>query len=623
MVCHATHSWTLVGLVGAFLDLALAYFLLWVTTFSFCMMKFFDFFGVFLPCPCTGVLGYQNSNLCWYELLFEWPTRKICAVLIMVCGRFPFELIWLRDREGNSIMKSLTDWRIENGVLESDGGGCSNSSSCLRLQTLVDKGIECDAKGKKIMNQKQKSGIRRRRRAALGYGKSSSALPYNCGEMRSITSASFGPVTEIEDGFPDDNDAQTGTEVGESVCHRFQLYGSCGEDNKLEKDSSSVKRFISNTQEKVEIAANEADRIRMLENSLQEVKAAHDAIFLELEKERSAAATAADEAMAMMVRIQEDRALIEMEARQYQRMIEEKIAYDEEEMHILKEILVRKEKENHLLEKEVEAYRQMNVLRDEDSPPNLHQIRSGGSFDKEEVSEDASLSPNHNTPAWKQNYSSLVGKEIASMNQSVDSNLFTSQRLAQICGASSNQGSFSHCEHSTPKKYVVLEGKTDADAEDECSMLCQRFPTKVIQGHGTEKSVFSGEELEGDGEPRDQPCRKLKNSTPDMEPTIYDVHVIDDQIELQKEESVRESGPLTSASDEKTLLSDSGRDFCFAVRNERLTIDTEMEWLRERLQSVQEQKEKLPCIADREEWVYAQLKLMEEMMNELHESFSC
>ena len=104
---------------------------------------------------------------------------------------------------------------------------------------------------------------------------------------------------------------------------------------------------------------SDKNAIRVLEQALDEEHAARTALYLELEKERSAAATAADEAMAMILRLQEEKAIIEMEARQYQRMIEEKSAYDAEEMNILKEILLRRERENHFLEKEVEAYKRM------------------------------------------------------------------------------------------------------------------------------------------------------------------------------------------------------------------------------------------------------------------------
>ncbi|PWA79472.1 zein-binding domain-containing protein [Artemisia annua] len=88
-------------------------------------------------------------------------------------------------------------------------------------------------------------------------------------------------------------------------------------------------------------------------------QATRAALYVEFEKERTAAATAADEAMSMILRLQEEKASIEMELCQYQQMIEEKSAYDEEEMNILKEIVLRREREKHFLEKEVEAYRQM------------------------------------------------------------------------------------------------------------------------------------------------------------------------------------------------------------------------------------------------------------------------
>ncbi|KAE8659309.1 putative LRR receptor-like serine/threonine-protein kinase [Hibiscus syriacus] len=74
------------------------------------------------------------------------------------------------------------------------------------------------------------------------------------------------------------------------------------------------------------------------------------ALYLELEKERAAAA---DESMEMILHLQEDKASIEMESTQYQRMIEKKSAYDEKEMNILKQILVGREKENRFWRKKL------------------------------------------------------------------------------------------------------------------------------------------------------------------------------------------------------------------------------------------------------------------------------
>ncbi|RRT65536.1 hypothetical protein B296_00019606 [Ensete ventricosum] len=104
---------------------------------------------------------------------------------------------------------------------------------------------------------------------------------------------------------------------------------------------------------------NESVVIRDLKEVLDQERSVLAAVYLELEKERSAAATAAEEAMAMILRLQEEKASIEMEARQFQRMVVEKSVYDEEEMEILKEIILQQEREKHVLEKEVEAYRAM------------------------------------------------------------------------------------------------------------------------------------------------------------------------------------------------------------------------------------------------------------------------
>ncbi|XP_039054947.1 myosin-binding protein 2-like [Hibiscus syriacus] len=104
--------------------------------------------------------------------------------------------------------------------------------------------------------------------------------------------------------------------------------------------------------------------IRVLERALDEEHAGRTALYLELEKERIAASTAAEEALAMILRLREEKAAIEMEAKQYLRMIEEKATFDDEEMNILKEILLR-EREKLFLEKEVEAYMQMFFNKDQ------------------------------------------------------------------------------------------------------------------------------------------------------------------------------------------------------------------------------------------------------------------
>ena len=81
------------------------------------------------------------------------------------------------------------------------------------------------------------------------------------------------------------------------------------------------------------------------------------AVYLELDKERSAAAVAANNAMAMITRIQQEKAAIQMEALQYQRMMEEQAEYDEEALELMRDMLIKKEDDVKALESELEAYR--------------------------------------------------------------------------------------------------------------------------------------------------------------------------------------------------------------------------------------------------------------------------
>lgn len=85
------------------------------------------------------------------------------------------------------------------------------------------------------------------------------------------------------------------------------------------------------------------------------------AMFKELEEERNAAAIAANQAMAMITRLQEEKAALHMEALQYLRMMEEQAEYDMEALEKANDLLAEREKEVQDLEAEVEIYRN-NIL---------------------------------------------------------------------------------------------------------------------------------------------------------------------------------------------------------------------------------------------------------------------
>ncbi|CAI0473572.1 unnamed protein product [Linum tenue] len=79
---------------------------------------------------------------------------------------------------------------------------------------------------------------------------------------------------------------------------------------------------------------------------------------LELEKERMAAASAADEAMSMILRLQNEKSSSEMDAKQYRRVAEQKQEYDREVIQSLQWIIMKHEYERSLLEEKLELCRQ-------------------------------------------------------------------------------------------------------------------------------------------------------------------------------------------------------------------------------------------------------------------------
>ncbi|MBA0783095.1 hypothetical protein Gotri_000866 [Gossypium trilobum] len=82
-----------------------------------------------------------------------------------------------------------------------------------------------------------------------------------------------------------------------------------------------------------------------------------NALSKELDEERNASAIAANQAMAMITRLQEEKAALRMEALQYLRMMEEQAEYDVDALEKANDLLTEKEKEVQDLEAELEYYK--------------------------------------------------------------------------------------------------------------------------------------------------------------------------------------------------------------------------------------------------------------------------
>ncbi|CAH8381306.1 unnamed protein product [Eruca vesicaria subsp. sativa] len=99
-------------------------------------------------------------------------------------------------------------------------------------------------------------------------------------------------------------------------------------------------------------------------------------LYMELDEERSASAVAANNAMAMITRLQAEKAAVQMEALQYQRMMDEQAEYDQEALQSMNGLLVKREEDMKELEAEIDAYRvRYGLLREEEADEFLDEAK--------------------------------------------------------------------------------------------------------------------------------------------------------------------------------------------------------------------------------------------------------
>lgn len=514
----------------------------------------------------------------------------------------------------------------------------------------------------------------------------------------------------------DDSEAHIGKHSDEGFQHSFKW-------NDFGKDESSASDVVHNVvQRENGLDRGDLNTIRILEQALEEEHAARAALYQELEKERSAAASAADEAMAMILRLQKEKAATEMESRQYQRMIEEKSVYDQEEMNILKEILLRREREKLFLEKEVEAYRQMMASGDEEvvgmstqrpKPPvsfdssedpalMLQQISEY--IDKREMVKNSKSSTYYESLPVEQHGRILdFGEEVTPIRHEIGN------FLKRGDGGSLEKGIQRHAQGpenlDDPKQQHQAKGSFPVEGwlVAEADSVFHKVEGSEEQD-SVEKTVIVDEELVRiDNAAQRQvmtfkndqtreteivsPCDALyqekhgnyagheglaqHNSLVEAEPTVLDVHVIDSNSKLSHVGSKKSTEPLLvdtvtdrckklglqsessgsrnvnssndflctsmgitqpvisrSMSDMRSVLdntqstislSDMRRNSISSVDYERIKLESEVGWLRDRLKIVQEGREKLSFSVEHREREKMHLQLLEGIAKQLKE----
>ncbi|KAE8698344.1 Leucine-rich receptor-like protein kinase family protein [Hibiscus syriacus] len=97
--------------------------------------------------------------------------------------------------------------------------------------------------------------------------------------------------------------------------------------------------------------------VTVLKETLRSQQQLLQKLYSELDDERECSATATNESLSMILRLQSEKASMKMEAIQYKRLAEEKIGYAEESLAILEELIYQKEMEISSLEFQLQAYR--------------------------------------------------------------------------------------------------------------------------------------------------------------------------------------------------------------------------------------------------------------------------
>ncbi|TYH24774.1 hypothetical protein ES288_A03G116700v1 [Gossypium darwinii] len=661
MACNAINSWTFTALVGAFLDLSIAYLLLCGSTLAYLASKFLGLFGKSLPCPCNGSFGHPHKNNCFQSMLVNNPHLKISSVQSSVKKKIPFYSIWSNfyDEDKDDWHSKFDNW--QNGDVAM--GGEAMFSSCNSKKNTIRANIG------RFGNQRPRVGLRRRKRVANSYGGKFFSFPND--PLASINTTPTG----LNPSITTPNDSEDGRETSQEIqlpkqgLQGFEIDDDSCTENKIEKEPA-VAEFKCLTPD---WNFDGSDKNAIVEQALGEENDARAALYLELEKERIAAATAADEAMAMILRLQEEKATIEMEARQYQRMIEEKFAYDAEEMNILKEILLRREREKHFLEKEVEAYKQMFCEKEvsdmdmydmaaiyDQKNLNMEQLvmskkiaesvgekeKTVHNIDFSEYGMGSVGSLDHAVDFGNELPVSELNEDTASLNYSIEKNHsnpcrndYEISQKFEVRGMTcenenpDHQGSYVQSNlSSTHSRSDLLERAINTIAEEEQNR--ETSPHQCLTPKATEAKII----FPYNNEKKEKHAEDLNQVDSGINYHILDVHVINDESDLcrtcnnrtigglenepyRRSSSLDRPGrlPPCGPSRVKSLPPISRRNSMSAFDYERLKIDNEVDWLRERLKIVQKGREKLNFPAGRKKGEHFQLQILENLASQLRE----
>lgn len=168
-------------------------------------------------------------------------------------------------------------------------------------------------------------------------------------------------------------------------------------------DVSSSLLNDGETGDKTEVNLEDENPTRNLKRALKEEKTAHAKLRHELEAERRAAETAAFETMAKIAFLQEEKANIEREARQYRIEQGGKSKYKDDQIENLEEKLIDRDRQIYIMEKENEAYRQILKERGLNSSVDIAVKLEGGNDGSSTEFQEKGMVPSQRFPSHDNN----------------------------------------------------------------------------------------------------------------------------------------------------------------------------------------------------------------------------
>ncbi|XP_022995955.1 myosin-binding protein 3-like isoform X2 [Cucurbita maxima] len=217
--------------------------------------------------------------------------------------------------------------------------------------------------------------------------------------------------------------------------HNFSIF-----DDDLQKESSVEFNIIRALDRSVSMESVESldgsnvseiegeNMVDKLKRQVEYDKKCMNYLYKELEEERNASEVAASQAMAMITRLQEEKAAMKMDSLQYLRMMEEQAEYDVEALEKANELLNEKEREIQELETELEHYRSNYLM---DTIVESEHEQSDGANEEDTIAEHHEYTANY---SFKSTIAEASKGSNRSLNNQTSSLEFEDEKVyIQLC----------------------------------------------------------------------------------------------------------------------------------------------------------------------------------------------